>query len=161
MVQIRDQFFLYMDSGQVHTILYDEAGVCDWSCGEIIWITSHNCDEAGAGWVLHWNAFLKFTVSSGNFCLSPQLGLEPAPNISEALAEWYRNGSQLILCKKSFSSSISSSLIPLSEIHCPGGMLWGHSSPTFQYPSPAVVPLHLRTNRGAILVFPLDRLEIH
>ncbi len=41
---------------------------------------------------------LKVTVSSGIFLgLSPQLGLEPPPHISEALAEQYRNGSQLIL----------------------------------------------------------------
>jgi hypothetical protein len=31
------------------------------------------------------------------FGLSPQLGLDPAPHTSEALAERYLNGSQLIL----------------------------------------------------------------
>jgi len=39
--------------GSHHTISYDEAGVCEWNC--IIRITSHSCDEAGAGWVLAWN----------------------------------------------------------------------------------------------------------
>jgi hypothetical protein len=30
------------------------------------------------------------------FWPTPQLGLEPTPHTSEALAEWYLNGSQLI-----------------------------------------------------------------
>jgi hypothetical protein len=30
------------------------------------------------------------------FGLSPPLGLEPAPHTSEALPEWYLNGSQLL-----------------------------------------------------------------
>jgi hypothetical protein len=47
---------------------------------------------------LHGIGGLKVTVSSGIFFgLSPQLGLEPAPHTSEALAVWYLNGSQLIL----------------------------------------------------------------
>ncbi len=58
----------------------------------------HSCDEAEAGWVFwHGTGGLKVTVSSGNFGLSPQLGLEPAPHTSEALVERYLNGSQLIL----------------------------------------------------------------
>ncbi len=40
---------------------------------------------------------LKVTVNSGNLWPSPQLGLEPAPHTSEALAVRYLNGSQLIL----------------------------------------------------------------
>ena len=44
----------------------------------------------------HGTGGLKVTVSSGNFGLSPQLGLEPAPHTSEALAERYLNGSQLV-----------------------------------------------------------------
>jgi hypothetical protein len=39
----------------------------------------------------------KVTVSSGIFYLPPQLGLEPATHTSEALKEWYLNGSQRIL----------------------------------------------------------------
>jgi hypothetical protein len=47
---------------------------------------------------LHGIGGLKVTVSSGIFFgLSPQLGIEPAHHISEALAERYLNGSQLIL----------------------------------------------------------------
>jgi hypothetical protein len=46
---------------------------------------------------LHGIGGLKVTVSSEIFGLSPQLRLEPAPHTSEALAERYRNGSQLIL----------------------------------------------------------------
>jgi hypothetical protein len=47
---------------------------------------------------LHGIGGLRVTVSSGIFFgLSPQLGLEPAPHTSEALAERYLNGSQLIL----------------------------------------------------------------
>jgi hypothetical protein len=45
---------------------------------------------------LAWNRWsLKVTVRSGIFGLSPQLGLEPAPHTSEALADRYLNGSQL------------------------------------------------------------------
>ncbi len=65
----------------------------------------------------------KVTVSSGNFGLSPQLGLEPALHTSDALVERYLNGSQLILGNLSFRPSTSSSLIVLSQIHCPGGVL--------------------------------------
>jgi hypothetical protein len=36
----------------------------------------------------------KVTVSSGNFGLPPQLGLEPPIHTSEALTEWYLNSSQ-------------------------------------------------------------------
>jgi hypothetical protein len=31
-----------------HNFLYDEAGVYEWSCCGITWITSYSCDEAGA-----------------------------------------------------------------------------------------------------------------
>ena len=41
----------------------------------------------------HGTGGLKVTVSSGNFGLSPQLGLEPAAHTSEALVERYLNGS--------------------------------------------------------------------
>jgi hypothetical protein len=54
------------------------------------------------------------------FGLSPQLGLEPGPHTSEALAERYLNGSQLILSNESFRPSTSSLLRVLSQIHCPG-----------------------------------------
>jgi hypothetical protein len=47
---------------------------------------------------LHEIGGLKVTVSSDIFFgLSPQLGLETAPHTSDALAELYLNGSQLIL----------------------------------------------------------------
>jgi hypothetical protein len=40
--------------GSHHTILYDERAFVSGIAG-IIRITSHSCDEAGAGWVLAWN----------------------------------------------------------------------------------------------------------
>jgi hypothetical protein len=40
--------------------------------------------------------FMNPVVSSGNFFLSPQLGLEPVPHTSKAQAERYLNGRQLI-----------------------------------------------------------------
>jgi hypothetical protein len=49
----------------------------------------------------HGTGGLKVTVSSGNFGLSPQLGLEPERHTSEALVERYLNGSQLILINHS------------------------------------------------------------
>jgi hypothetical protein len=78
---------------------------------------------ACAGWVLCVDPvmFFKATVSSGNFMA--QLGLEPAAHTSEALAERYLNGSQLILGNLSFRPSTSSSLIVRSQIICPGGEL--------------------------------------
>jgi hypothetical protein len=43
-------------------------------------------DEAEAGcFFWHGTGDLKVIVSSGNFGLSPQLGLEPTPHTSEAL----------------------------------------------------------------------------
>jgi hypothetical protein len=51
-------FILYItghDRVHITQFLYDEAGVYEWSCSGIIWITSHSCDEAGAGWVVAWN----------------------------------------------------------------------------------------------------------
>jgi hypothetical protein len=58
-----------------------------------------NCDEAWAGCCFSMEPVVfKVTVSSGIFFdLPPQLGLEPATHISEALAERYLNGSQRIL----------------------------------------------------------------
>ncbi len=32
-----------------HDFFFDVAGVYEWSCSGIIWITSHSCDEVGAG----------------------------------------------------------------------------------------------------------------
>jgi hypothetical protein len=64
---------------------------------------------------------LRLQSAAGIFGLSPQLGLEPAPHTSEALAERYLNGNQLILGNLSFRPSKSSSLIVLSQIHCPLG----------------------------------------
>ena len=84
--------------GSHHIILYDEAGVCKWDCwyytNHITYIVVMRLWQAGF-W--HGTGGLKVTVSSGNFGLSPQTGLEPAPHTSEALVERYLNGSQLIL----------------------------------------------------------------
>jgi hypothetical protein len=78
--------------------IYDEAGVCEWNCwyytNHITFTVVMRLRQAG---LWHGTGGLKVTVSSGNFGLSPQLGLEPAPLISEALVERYLNGSQLIL----------------------------------------------------------------
>ncbi len=60
-----------------------------------------NCDETGD--------------LSGIFGLSRQLGLELLTHTSEALAEWYQNGSQSILGTSSFRPSTSSSLIVLLQ----------------------------------------------
>ncbi len=47
--------------------------------GGLIWITTtHCCDEPWAMGRLGLSVVFKLTVSSGYFCLSPQLGLEPA-----------------------------------------------------------------------------------
>ncbi len=76
-------------TGSHHTILYDEADVCDWSCCDIIWIISHCCDEAGTGWV---SAFLEVTVSSGDFWPFSPIGTRTCtPHIrgfSRAISEW-------------------------------------------------------------------------
>ncbi len=83
-----------------HTIffLYGEAGVYEWSCSGITWISSHICDEAGASYVFSMESVvLRLQSVAEFFGLSPQLGLEPAPHTSEALADRYLNGSQLIL----------------------------------------------------------------
>jgi hypothetical protein len=84
--------------GSHHIVLYDEAGVCEWKCwyytNHITYIDVMRLRQAEF-W--HGTGGLKVTVSSGNFGLSPQLGLEPVPHTSEALVERYLNGSQLIL----------------------------------------------------------------
>jgi hypothetical protein len=91
-------FFTFIFPYTIHyrtwyTILYDEAGVCEWNC----WYTNHityivvtTLRQAG---LWHETGGLRVTVSSGNLGLSPKLGLEPAPHISEALVERYLNGS--------------------------------------------------------------------
>ncbi len=58
----------------------------------------YSCDEAlgQAGLCVELMVF-KVTVSSGIFGLPPQLGLEPVPHTSKALAEWYLNSRQHIL----------------------------------------------------------------
>jgi hypothetical protein len=78
--------------------IYDEADVCEWNCwyymNNITYIVVMRLGQAGF-W--HGTGGLKVTVRSGNYGLSPQLGLEPAPHTSEALVDRYLNGSQLIL----------------------------------------------------------------
>jgi hypothetical protein len=73
-----------------------------------ILITSHTVAVMGLGQVGFMHG------------LSPQVGFEPASHTSEALAERYLNDSQLTLGSYSFRPSTSSSLIVLSQIHCPG-----------------------------------------
>jgi len=88
-----------------------------------ILITSHTVvvKRLGQAGFMHGTGGLKVTVSSRNFGLSPQLGLEPAPHTSEALVERYLNGSQLILGNGVCRLLTFSSLVVLSQIHCWGG----------------------------------------
>jgi hypothetical protein len=88
------------------------------------WFSRDYITKLWAGWCCRVESVvLRLQSVAEIFALTPPLGLEPATHTSEALTERYLNGSQRILGNYSFRPSISSSLIALSQIHCPGVVL--------------------------------------
>jgi hypothetical protein len=80
----------------------------------------------------------------------PPVGLEPMPLVTVALTAQYLNVRQRKL-GTIIIHSLSYSIKVRSQIHCLRRNLCMGIPTTFKWPSPAVVPLYLCTNRGGAL----------